>query len=85
MTKETKTKYTVLGITFGPVFALVVTMMILSSCKEDKEIKKGVRETTIKAEHFEYDGHQYIFFTGAWRDESAAVHDPDCKCGESRP
>jgi len=83
MTRENRHKYTALGITFGPMFALIVSMMIITSCKEDKEIKKGARETTIRAEHFDYNGHQYIFFTGKWRDESAAVHDPECrKCND---
>lgn len=64
-------------------------ILVLASC-ETKTMTKDYRDQENLPfpyiTHFEYKGHDYIFF-GAGRANGAVggvVHDPDCKCKENK-
>lgn len=68
------------------LFLTTVVILGLASCEvegtriEDYRDKEDLPVKYIK--HFEYKGHDYIFFKNGEGDFAVGgvVHDPDCKC-----
>jgi hypothetical protein len=60
----------------------LVLIIALVGCNLQPTIHKGQSPQSVigggNIRHFEYEGHQYIYFSGYRR--AAMAHDPDCPC-----
>lgn len=75
-----------LGNFMKKILILFITVITLTGCDYNphKEIRERMENniiTNMEKYHFNYNGHQYIYFTPyANLAEGSIVHDPDCPC-----
>lgn len=68
---------------------IVLLALVLCSCVKEENIKdfrEAKFEVFNRIVHFSYKSHDYIMFRDGVGDYSVAgiVHDPDCKCNDSK-
>lgn len=68
------------------ILILFITIITLTGCDYNpkQEVKNWMENeiiTNMEKYHFNYNGHQYIYFTPyAHLKDGSIVHDPDCPC-----
>ena len=68
------------GIAIPVTFAWLLTPVLISHNEEEETPMESTSDKSIRAETFDYKGHQYILFsTGSRLGPSGFLHDPDCK------
>jgi hypothetical protein len=64
---------------------LIAIIAFISSCCPANDVPKAIRigeepvRAFVRPYHFEYNGHQYIYFLGS---AGHIVHNPDCSCNK---
>ena len=64
-----------------------ILFISLTACDESATIEKYYSQPPFGCiEHFEYQGHKYIYITGGSGHGvyGGAVHDPDCGCNKEK-
>jgi hypothetical protein len=66
------------------VFVIIMVGVVLSALpfalSKMNKTEDVAQTPFVDAQHFEYQGHQYINFTGwSWKTKTT-VHNPDCSC-----
>ena len=75
-----------LGNFMKKILILFITIITLTGCDYNpkQEVKNWMENeiiTNMTKYHFNYNGHQYIYFTPyAHLKDGSIVHDPDCPC-----
>ena len=75
-----------LGNFMKKILILFITIITLTGCDYNPKLEIRTRMenniiTDMTKYHFNYNGHQYIYFTPyVHLKEGSIVHDPDCPC-----